>query len=130
MKNKKIILGLIALIAIIAMISYNYIYKDHRDIKSEKAAYTVKAASFIKEFQLNEAEATTKYLNKTIEIEGTLSSIDENSVVLEELIFFALNKNETPPTTDKLAAIIRIKARCIGYDNLLEEIKLDQATIQ
>ena len=81
------------------MISYNYIYKDHRDIESEKAAYTVKAASFIKEFQLNEAEATTKYLNKTIEIEGTLSSIDENSVVLEELIFFALNKNETPPTT-------------------------------
>lgn len=130
MKNKKIILGLIALIAIIAMISYNYIYKDHRDIESEKATYTVKAASFIKEFQLNEVEATTKYLNKTIEIEGTLSSIDEHFVVLEELIFFALNKNETPPTTDKLATVLRIKARCIGYDNLLEEIKLDQATIQ
>jgi len=129
MKNKKIGIGIILLIAIIAILSYNYLYQDHRDIESEKTDYTVKAASFIKEFQLNETEATTKYLNKTLEIEGTLSSIDENTVVLEDLIFFALNKDEAPPTKDKLTTIVRIKARCIGYDNLLEEIKLDQATI-
>ena len=130
MKNKKIILGIIALIAIIATVGYNYLYQDHRDIESEKPAFTVKASDFVLEFQTNETEATTKYLNKTVEVEGTLSSIDGNSVVIDNVIFFALSENQTPPTTDKINTVVQIKARCIGYDSLLEEVKLDQATLR
>ena len=130
MKKKKIIFSAIALIAIVAIVGYNYIYQDHRDIQSEKPAYTLNAASFVKEFQINEAEATAKYLNKTIEIEGTLSSIDGNTVVVDNVIFFALSENETPPTSNQINTPVQIKARCIGYDNLLEEVKLDQATLR
>lgn len=129
MKKKKILFAAIALIAIVAVIGYNYIYQDHRDIQSEKPAYTLKAADFIQEFQDNETEATTKYLNKTIAIEGTLSSIDGNTVVVDNVIFFALSENETPPTSNQINTLVHIKARCIGYDNLLEEVKLDQATL-
>lgn len=130
MKNKKILLGALVVIVLVAILGYNYIYQDHRDIQSEKPAFTVKAADFIKDFQANEEVATTKYLNKTVEIEGTLSSVDGNTVVVEDVIFFALSENETPPTSDKLNTTIHIKARCIGYDNLLEEVKLDQATLR
>ena len=130
MKKKKILFATIALITIVAIVGYNYIYPDHRDIQSEKPAYTVKATSFIKEFQVNEELATAKYLNKTIAVEGLLSTIDGNTVVIEDVIFFALSENETPPTSDKINTAIQVKARCIGYDNLLEEVKLDQATLQ
>lgn len=130
MKSKKTLLAIVAIAIIGGIIGYNYIYQDHRDIESEKAAYTVKAADFIKEFQVNEAEATAKYLNKTIAVEGVLSSIDGNTVVIEDVIFFALSENETPPTPDKINSAVQVKARCIGYDSLLEEVKLDQATVR
>jgi hypothetical protein len=129
MKSKKTLLAIIAIAIIGGIIGYNYIYQDHRDIESEKAAYTVKAADFIKEFQANEEEATTKYLNKTIAVEGILTSIDGNTVVIGDVIFFALSENETPPTSDKISTAVQVKARCIGYDSLLEEVKLDQATV-
>ena len=130
MKSKKIFLAIIAIAIIGGIIGYNYIYQDHRDIESEKAAYTVKATDFIKEFQTNEEEATTKYLNKTIAVEGILTSIDGNTVVIGDVIFFALSENETPPTSDKINTAVQVKARCIGYDSLLEEVKLDQATVR
>ena len=129
MKNKKIIWALFVVIAAVSIIGYNYVYQDHRDIQSEKAAYTVKAIDLAKSFQDNEKEATAKYLNKTIVIEGSLSNIEGTSVVLENVVFFALNENETVPSPDLLNTIIQVKGRCIGYDSLLEEVKLDQASL-
>ncbi len=129
MKKKKILLAILIIGLIIAFFGYNYIYQDHRDIQSEKAAYTLKATDLIQAFQGNEEEATEKYLNKTIEIEGNLSNIDGTSIVLEDVVFFALSENETPPTSNLLNTTIKIKGRCIGYDNLLEEVKVDQASL-
>ncbi|MFT5891067.1 MAG: hypothetical protein ACI9Y7_001166, partial [Dokdonia sp.] len=34
------------------------------------------------------------------------------------------------PTSDKINTAVQVKARCIGYDSLLEEVKLDQATLR
>jgi len=129
MKKKKILLTILIIGLIIAFFGYNYIYQDHRDIQSEKAAYTLKATDLIQAFQGNEEEAIEKYLNKTIEIEGNLSNIDGTSIVLEDVVFFALSENETPPTSNLLNTTIKIKGRCIGYDNLLEEVKVDQASL-
>jgi len=130
MKNKKLLLVGLTLFIIAAIIGYNYIYQDHRDIQSEKPVFTLKATDFIKDFQDNEEEATAKYLNKTLQIEGTLSSIDGNSIVVDNVIFFALSEKNTPPNLNQINTVVQVKARCIGYDNLLEEVKLDQASIQ
>lgn len=129
MRNKKIVLVIFIAAVLAGYLGYNYIYQDHRDIQSEEAAYTVKATDLVKAFQYNEEDATKKYLNKTIAIEGNLSSIDGTSIVLENVVFFALSENATPPTSDVLNTTIKIKGRCIGYDNLLEEVKVDQAAI-
>ena len=126
--KKKLFIALVGIV-IVAVVGYNYIYQDHRDIQSEKPAFILKATDFINDFQKNEEEATATYLNKTLEIEGVLSSIDGNTVVVENVIFFALSENETPPDPNQLGKVVHVKARCIGYDNLLEEIKLDQATL-
>jgi len=129
MKKRKWIYPLLVLIVAAGIIGYNYIYQDHRDIKKEKAAFTVKATDLTAAFQNDETAATEKYLNQTIEVQGQLTGIDGTSLVLENVVFFALSENETVPNQTKLNTNVTLKGRCIGYDSLLEEVKLDQASL-
>jgi len=129
MKKKKLIIATILILIVIAVVGYNYIYQDHRDIKKEKAAFTVKATDLTAAFQNDETAATEKYLNQTIEVQGQLTGIDGTSLVLENVVFFALSENETVPNQTKLNTNVTLKGRCIGYDSLLEEVKLDQASL-
>ena len=48
MKKRKWIYPLVILIVAAGIAGYNYIYQDHRDIKTEKAAFTVKATELTK----------------------------------------------------------------------------------
>jgi len=129
MKKRKWIYPLLILIVAGGIIGYNYIYQDHRDIKKEKAAFTVKATELTAAFQNDETAATEKYLNQTIEVQGRLTGIDGSSLVLENVVFFALSENEEAPDQTKLNTNVTLKGRCIGYDSLLEEVKLDQASL-
>ncbi len=129
MKKRKWIYPLLILIVAGGIIGYNYIYQDHRDIKKEKAAFTVKATELTAAFQNDETAATEKYLNQTIEVQGQLTGIDGSSLVLENVVFFALSENEEAPDQTKLNTNVTLKGRCIGYDSLLEEVKLDQASL-
>ncbi|RNC86986.1 MAG: hypothetical protein ED556_06065 [Winogradskyella sp.] len=123
--KKKIILLVFALLLIGAYFGYNYLYQDHRDIQAEVADYSVKASDFITEFTSDSETAQTKYLNKTIVIEGEITTQTNNSITLNNSIFCSLL--ETNPVSE--SQNIKVKGRCIGYDDLLEEIKLDQCSI-
>lgn len=127
-KQKKI--GIVAFILIIiGVIGYNYIYQDHRDIASEQPVYELSAQELTQQFQNNEEESTSLYLNNTIQINGQLTSINENTLVIDSVVFIVLNEGEAIPDNNKLNTKISLKGRCIGYDNLLGEVKFDQAII-
>lgn len=128
-KYNRIGLVVVFILVIIALVGYNYIYQDHRDISSEKPAYTISAEELTQQFEADEAEATALYLNNTIQLSGLLTSIDKKTLVLDNVVFLVLSENETTPNQTKLNTKITIKGRCIGYDNLLGEVKLDQAII-
>ena len=68
-----------------------------------------------------------KYLNKTIEIEGIPSEINDNSITLDDKVFCQLVKKSSVAIKNGTKLII--KGRLIGYDNLLEQVKLDQSEI-
>lgn len=125
MKRKLFIsLGLVVLLLIIG---YLYIYQDHRDISSEKAAFVVNSTELFKEFLNDPQVSEQKYLNKTIEISGALSELKETDLTLDDHIFCQFND----PISNKfeLNSILKIKGRIIGYDDLLEQIKIDQSSI-
>jgi len=109
------------------VIGYNYIYQGHRNIAEENAQFRKKSIELIEEYQGNVQGATTKYLDKTIEIEGKVTAIDGDSFILNKAIVCYTDSL----TIDKvaLAITIKVKGRSIGYDELLEYIKLDQITI-
>lgn len=119
---------LILVIAIVAAIfGYNYIYQDHRDIESEQAEFTMTSSEINQLFSENSTSAEQKFLNKTIEVSGLITDINSNDITIDDKIFCQFSNNlET--SLDKNENI-KIKGRVIGYDDLLEQVKLDQCTI-
>lgn len=127
MKKKLIYLFLFIIVAAVSL--YFYIYKDHRDIATESADFSVAVASLKQEFTANDSIATTKYQDKTIQISGKLTNIDaENkSITIDEKLFATFMQNL--PKELPVGKPIKIKGRFLGYDDLLEEFKMDQTVI-
>ncbi|MBQ4821763.1 hypothetical protein [Aquimarina sp. MMG016] len=124
----KKLLIVILVLGIAGFIGYKYIYQSHRDIQSEKAEFTIAAAELVKEF-FNDPEASSKkYLNKTIIVTGQLTEIEENSLLLNDAAYCTFDVNHKITETS-LNNDFTVKARCIGYDELLEVVKLDQASL-
>jgi hypothetical protein len=127
MKRKVLIFFFLLLIVVIG--TCLYAYKDHRNIAAEKESYTIAATQIFSEFQANEINANTKYLDKTIEVTGNLSNIDlpTKSIVINDKLFATFK--EGVPKTLHLNSKIKIKGRFIGYDALVEELKMDQCVV-
>ena len=126
-KTHLFILLISTIVLVSAIIAYNYIYKNHRDIKTEEASFIKTSLEIINEFSMNQSLSEKKYLNKTIEITGTITNKKPYSLTLNSKLFCQFsNQIEKEPLINSL---IKIKGRFIGYDDLLEEIKLDQCII-
>jgi len=112
---------------LLAYAGYKYIYQDHRDIQKEEAKFVISSDVIINEFLQNPKEAEKKYLNKTIEIKGIVSEINKNNLTLNNSVFCQFN--DTIKSNLTIKDNITIKGRCIGYDDLLELVKIDQSII-
>lgn len=123
---RKWIVILIILI-VVAIIGYNYIYQDHRDIESEAAEFVMSSDEIATKFSENVTLAEQTFLNKTIEVSGSVSELNDNDLTIEDKIFCQfLNQIKDNISIDSK---IKIKGRVIGYDDLLEQVKLDQCAI-
>ncbi len=123
--RKWIIILVIVIVA--AIFGYNYVYQDHRDIESERAEFTMSSSEINQLFSKNSVAAEQKFLNKTIEVSGLITDINSNDITIDDKIFCQFSDN-LEASTDKNENI-KIKGRVIGYDDLLEQVKLDQCTI-
>ena len=128
MFRKIVIFGVVLLIVLFVV--YKYAYKPHRDIAYEEAEYSTSVEKLYSEFSVNDSLANAKYLDKTIVVKGLVSSVDEkyNTITIEnKIIARFLNKiTRTFNTSDSIV----IKGRLVGYDDLLEEIQLDQCSFE
>lgn len=124
---KKIVFTILILIVGL-FVAYKYLYHEHRDIATETAAFSVSVNQLLKEFTEDETKANSKYLDKSIVIKGKITSVDaaNKTIVLDEKVFVILTNSPEV----KLNTEVSVQGRLIGYDSLLEEIKLDQAQIK
>ncbi|WP_456440646.1 OB-fold protein [Psychroserpens sp.] len=120
-------ISVIVVLIIVLVIAYCYINQSHRDIENEAAEFEINSTDIASSFLNNSSEAEAKYLNSTIEITGNITEINSNSITLDDKVFCQFT-NSIKNTLDKNLQI-KIKGRVIGYDDLLEQIKLDQCTI-
>jgi tRNA_anti-like len=118
---------IIALFIIASISVYKYVYKQHRDIANETSSFKLTSIDLSNEFAINPSDSENKYLNKTIEVRGITTEIGFNNLTLDDKVFcqFSNKMQETFTNNHK----VNIKGRCIGYDDLLEQVKLDQCHI-
>jgi uncharacterized protein YpmB len=79
MSNKVRILIIILIVFIVSSFTVAYLMwnKPQREVENEKGI-EVTAAQLVKDYQTNEAEADKKYLDKAIQVTGTVTGIKNN----------------------------------------------------
>lgn len=122
----KKIATVILILIVLGGLGYNYIFRAPLKISDANSEFTVDADQFSKEFTDNLNEAEKKYLNKIVSIEGTISEIENESITLNNTVYC---KFDMAIQFDKYEKI-KVKGKCIGYDELFEVIKLDQCIVE
>ena len=120
--------GLFFLLLVVAgLLGYNYLYQDHRDISQETAEIITTSDKITEEFANESYISEQEYLDKTIQVSGTITELNDSDLTLDEGVFcqFKMNLKENLSLGDKII----LKGRCIGYDDLLEQVKLNECTL-
>ncbi|NDI99438.1 hypothetical protein GWA97_10170 [Flavobacterium sp. LaA7.5] len=125
---KKRIVKSIAIVLIIVagllLFIYNYAYREARNIAEEEAAYTISAQQLLSDYE-NDTQATdAKYLNKTIAVQGMVTHVADSLITIDSAVFCSFSTNKQIKVNDA----VTVKGRCIGYDEIFSEVKLDQCT--
>ena len=122
LKKNKFIVFLLA-ICCFGYVSYTYLMKPPTGIQSKQVAFTGTTTAFITKFQEN----TTDWLNRVVVLEGVVTSKDENGITLNNQVYCQFSTKQKIVVAQQT---LKIKGRFIGYDDLLNELKLDQCIIQ
>ncbi|MCD0472283.1 OB-fold putative lipoprotein [Flavobacterium sp. JAS] len=129
MKRKKIAIVIAALLLLVSggiYFYYGFLFKEARHIESEVPDFSIAATKLITDYNSNPDKANLRYLNKTVEITGNVTKETDSVIILENTVFCLF----TQKTKDKLInKQVKVKGKCIGYDELFQEVKLDQCTI-
>lgn len=125
---KKKLLIVCFFVIIIAVLIYNYVYKSHRDISNEKESFAISVIDLKNDYRKNDSLANAKYLDKTIVIYGKITSLDlANRILSVDTSLSAIMKESG--VSINLNDSIKLKGRFIGYDDLLEEFKMDECSV-
>lgn len=122
-KGKIIVVAAIVIGLLGAWGAYKIMYKPHETIEEQKVAFKGEAEAF-KTAVSNDSE---QWQNAIVELTGTISEVNEKGVMLNETIYGQFKPAYT--ASKNVGDKVVVKARFVGYDDLLEEIKLDNTII-
>ncbi|MBC7607519.1 MAG: hypothetical protein H7199_11275 [Burkholderiales bacterium] len=126
---RKKVMIVLAFLIVVGVGLYLYLFKNHRDISSESADYKLSVKELQQQFAENDTLANKKYADKTIEVYGKITDIDlpSHTVTIDEKLSAVFRDS----VLDHLAVEKQtlIKGRFVGYDDLLEEFKMDQVSL-
>lgn len=123
-KSKVIIFILLAGIAVVFGV-YKYLMQPPESIESKKVDITIRSEDFVAEIQKD----FSVYEDKIVVLTGSISSIEGTSIILDNQIYCQF-KDDVSEMTFEENQKITIKGHVLGYDDLLEEVKLDECIIQ
>tara|TARA_B100000795_G_C22768380_1_gene426750 strand:+ start:1146 stop:1532 length:387 start_codon:yes stop_codon:yes gene_type:complete len=124
-KKNKLIIVVLLVIAVVGFTIYKYAMQPPAKIESKKIDFSGTSDELL----LKITENTEEWQDKVVLISGKITSIEDKGIVLSSSIYCQLKNpiiiNQIDPNN-----YITLKGRVIGYDDLLEELKLDQCIIQ
>ncbi len=125
---KKVLIAVLVILGI-ALAGYFYVFhKPHRDVQSEEATVNIAADHLLKEFTENLETAQTLYLEQTTEVKGIVSEVSEKQIILEPGIICAM-ADDFDASNYKSGLKVIVKGRVISYDDLMGEVRIDNAAV-
>lgn len=113
--GKKILLGIVLLIIFAGVAGYMMWNKPHKEV-ADISGVEVSTAELTSAYEADETAANQKYLDKAIQVTGTVTGIEQNQdgytlVILDEDVQCTMkDKNISVATGDKLT----VKGFCSG----------------
>ena len=129
-KNKitLITISLLFFIAFFGTVFFTY-NKPHKDFSGAQADITLEAAELYEHYQNNLSDANLKFLDKVLLVNGPVTELNSNLVIIGGNVVCSLDSSYVLDTGIKLDDKISVKGRCIGYDDLFEEVRIDHCFI-
>ena len=121
----KIALFIVLFIAVSAILAALYMYNlKHTDMTKAKPDFVISASQLLKEFEDDETAASTRYINKILEVTGTIASVkpaDNNFLNISLVTGSNLSSvictfpAITDPSKYKLGDKITLRGECSGF---------------
>lgn len=114
-----------SVIPIIALFTFLYYTKSlQTNYASQKPVLTTDAASLFWRFQMNEAK---DLINQVVQIKGEVTGYDSTLLILNNSLVCSPENNEK--FNIDIGEKIVVKGRCISFDDLLLELRLDHVIL-
>ncbi len=124
-KKTKWFVTILIIFLISIVIGYNYVYKSHKTTNELTTNYIGKSSDFMLIVNTN----SSNWVNKVVELSGKITEKDSLGIIIDNSIFCQFI-HKTNSDNLQLNQQITIKGIVIGYDDLLEELKLNQCIIK
>jgi len=121
---KRLLIAFLVLVGIGAAIYFYIALEKQPDTKNEKAAFTVNAIDFIREFENDDKTANKKYADKIIIVKGMVSEIEavDTTVNIKFIdttsgayaIFDFQDQHAAEAKTARVGDFVSIKGSCSG----------------
>lgn len=124
-RKKKWALALGIVLAFMALLAYGILYPSPRDIATEEVEFQKSAQDLA--LEMSQETSARKFADRVVLTWGKIAELRGRRIVLEHGVE-ALMLDQVEFTQGVGDSIV-IKARCVGYDELLEVVRLNQASI-
>jgi hypothetical protein len=104
-------------------------YKPHRDVSSEKPQFELTSQALSESFK-TDTSALGKYVDKAIMIEGAVTGVEGKHVSLGNIICSMDSTNIAKMATVKTGDVVKIQGRLTSYNDLMEEVMLDNCVFK
>ncbi len=116
--NWKIFRSVLPLVALVAFVYYTKSLKP--DYASMKPTLITDSHDLLWRFQMNEG---AELINQVVQFRGKITGFDSPLVIMDHRLI--CNPDSTMVDDLSIGDSTTLKGRCIGYDDLLEELRLD-----
>ena len=122
--NKKIVIILLLLVLLMGFFYFFTYRKTHTDWTKIKPQISLSAKELLQRYQISEKNNLN---NIVVQVSGTVTALEDSLYILDKAVVckpaadikFNINKKE----------FVTVKGRCLGYDELLMEVRLDHVVV-
>ena len=127
--KKILLIGVVVALIVGSWAVWYVFYKPHRDVGSENPEFTLSSKSLSEAFK---TDTTTlgRYVDKALLIDGSITGIEGKHVSLGNIICSMDSLNAMQLSTMKTGDQVKIQGRLTSYNDLMEEIVLDNCVFK